>query len=100
VPKITAKGKYLGGKIMVECFPEHGSIVIELDGQYDKLIQDRFNKFLKTAPAMGGTYLPPEDSMLAAYSVLEGVFFDDGSQVELEVEGDIGIIPYEDGIVY
>jgi hypothetical protein len=100
VSKITAKGKYLGSKITVECFPEDGSIVIELDGQYDKLIQDRFNKLLKIAPVMGGTYYPPEDSMLAAYSVLESTFFDDGSQVEIKVEGDIGSIPYEDGVVY
>lgn len=99
MPKITAKGKYLGVERQVECFPEDGSIVIELDGEFDEAAQTDFNSLLKTAPAMGGTYYPPEDSMLAAFSVLQSTFFDDSS-VELEVEGDIGSIPYEEGVIY
>ena len=73
-----------------------------IDGEYDETIQNKFNQLLKEAPAIGGTYYPPENSLLAAYNVLESIFFDDNSSVEIKTEGDIGKIPtYEiDDIVY
>ena len=100
--KIIAKGKYLGINRQVECFIEDGLPIIELDGEYDEQVQSSFNQLLKVAPAMGGTYHPPENSLLAAYSVLESTFFDDGSPVQLEADGDIGKIPIYDGddIIY
>ena len=56
---------------------------------------------MKDAPAIGGTFWPANNSMLAAYSVLESSFFDQ-KPTEIEVEGDIGTIPTEDreNIVY
>lgn len=100
--KIIAKGLYLGRECIVECFLEDGFPIIELDGEYDEQVQNRFNELLKEAPALGGTYYPPENSLLAAYSVLESVFFDDGSIPTIEAVGDIGKIPTYDieGIVY
>ncbi|SKA91533.1 hypothetical protein SAMN05443428_11175 [Caloramator quimbayensis] len=102
IPKIIAKGKYLGVKREVEVFLEDGLPIIEIDGEYDETIQNKFNQLLKEAPAIGGTYYPPENSLLAAYSVLESVFFDDGSIPTIEAIGDIGKIPTYDleGIVY
>jgi len=94
--KIIAKGKYLGVNRHVECFMEDGLPIIELDGEYDEQVQSAFNQLLKEAPAMGGTYHPSENSLLAAYSVLESTFFDDGSPVQLETDGDIGKIPISD----
>lgn len=100
--KIIAKGKYHGVERQAECFIEDGLPIIELDGEYDEQVQSTFNQLLKVAPAMGGTYHPPENSLLAAYSVLESAFFDDGSPVQLEADGDIGKIPiYDvDDVVY
>lgn len=102
MPKIIAKGKYLGVERQVECFLKDGLLTIEIDGEYDETIQNKFNQLLKEAPAMGGTYYPPENSLLAAYSVLEAVFFDDGSTPTIEAVGDIGkILTYDiDDIVY
>ncbi|SNX53040.1 hypothetical protein [Thermoanaerobacterium sp. RBIITD] len=99
--KIIAKGKYLGVERQVECFLEDGFPIIELDGEYDEQVQNRFNELLKEVPALGGTYYPPENSLLAAYSVFENTFFDD-SPIEIKTEGDIGKIPtYDvDDIVY
>jgi hypothetical protein len=99
--KIIAKGLYLGRERIVECFLEDGFPIIELDGEYDEAVQSNFNQLLKKAPALGGTYYPPENSLLAAYSVLENTFFDD-SPIEIKTEGDIGKIPtYDvDDIVY
>jgi len=100
--KIIAKGKYLGIVREIECFIEDGFPIIEVDGEYDETIQSNFNQLLKEAPAIGGTYHPPENSLLAAYGVLESTFFDEGSPVEIKADGDIGKIPiYEvDDIVY
>lgn len=100
--RIIAKGKYLGVKREVEVFLEDGFPIIEVDGEYDETIQNKFNQLLKEAPAIGGTYYPSENSLLAAYSVLESNFFDDSSSVEIKAEGDIGKIPtYDiDNIVY
>ncbi|MDD2212449.1 MAG: hypothetical protein PHV56_05710 [Clostridia bacterium] len=75
-------------------------MIVELNGEFDEAAQKYFNTLLITAPVMRGTYYPPVDSMLAAYSVLENTFFDDGSKIAIKAEGDIGTIPYEDGVVY
>lgn len=89
--KIIAKGKYLGSDCIVECFIEDGSLIIEVNGEFNQEAQNDFEEKLKTCPAMGGTYHPPENSMLAGYSVLESTFFD--ATPEIEVDGDIGEIP-------
>ena len=49
--KIIAKGLYLGRECIVECFLEDGFPIIELDGEYDEQVQNRFNELLKEAPA-------------------------------------------------
>lgn len=102
MPKITATGIYQGNRISVEAFKEAGSIVLLVDGFAHAEIQNDFQEKLQTAPAMGGTFYPDRNSLLAAYSVLESSFFDPGTPVEMKAEGDIGKIPtYDiDGIVY
>ncbi|MDS1029159.1 hypothetical protein RDV78_01400 [Bacillota bacterium LX-D] len=101
MPKIIAKGKYLGVERQVECFLKDGLLTIEIDGEFNQEAQNDFITKLKKCPAIGGTYYPPENSLLAAYSVLENTFFDD-SPIEIKTEGDIGKIPtYDvDDIVY
>lgn len=92
----------MGVERQVKVILEDDFPIIELDGEYDELVQSKFNELLKQAPAIGGTYHPPENSLLAAYGVLELNFFDDGSTPEIVVSGDIGIIPTYDieDIVY
>ncbi|SHI40915.1 hypothetical protein [Lutispora thermophila] len=99
--KIIAKGKYLGVERQVECFLKDGLLIVEIDGEFNQEAQNDFIIKLKKCPALGGTYYPPENSLLAAYSVLENTFFDD-SPIEIKTEGDIGKIPtYDvDDIVY
>ncbi len=101
MPKIIAKGKYLGIERQVECFLKDGLLIVEIDGEFNQEAQNDFIIKLKKCPALGGTYYPPENSLLAAYSVLENTFFDD-SPIEIKTEGDIGKIPtYDiDNIVY
>lgn len=99
--KIIAKGKYLGVERQVECFLKDGLLIVEIDGEFNQEAQNDIIIKLKKCPALGGTYYPPENSLLAAYSVLENTFFDD-SPIEIKTEGDIGKIPtYDvDDIVY
>ncbi len=96
--KIIASGKYLGVETTVECFMEDGFPIIEVNGEYDEKLQSEFNQLLKKAPPIGGTYYPPENSLLSAYSVLESLFFDENTKVKITVEGDIGKIPIYDDI--
>lgn len=98
--RIIAKGKLNGVKKEVQCFMEDGSVIIEIAGEFDETIQNKFSELIKDAPAIGGTYYPPENSMLAALAVLESSFFD--SLPNIMIQGDIGEIPTYDieDIVY
>lgn len=96
--KITAKGKRNNVYEDVKCFMENGSIIIEVNGEFDEDVQSQFDQLLKNAPTIGGTYHPPANSMLAALAVLESAFFD--SLPEMQIEGDIGTIPGKPGVVY
>ena len=96
--KVTARGKYFGITITVDAFIDGGTLVILVDDEENPEIQNDFNEMIKRQPPMGGTYYPEEDSLLAAFNVLSNVFFD--KLESINVEGDIGEIPYEDGIIY
>lgn len=89
--KIIAKGKYHGSKAVAECSLQDGSPIIEVDGEFNEWIQEEFETKLEKPDPLGGTYYPPKDSLLAAFSVLQSSFFDD--EPETTVEGDIGQIP-------
>lgn len=96
--KVIASGIYCGSKITVEAVVEDGTLVILMDEKEVPDLQKRFDELVKVQPAMGGTYFPDEDSLLAAYNVLQHTFFD--TLEEISVEGDIGEIPNEEGMVY
>ena len=61
-------------------------------------LQKHFDDCIARQPAMGGPYFPEPDSMLAAFNVLNSIFFD--SLEEISVDGDIGEIPYEENTIY
>lgn len=65
--RITAEGTLFGSKCTAEAFLEDGAPIIEVDGVFDEWMQARFNRCMKKAPALGGTYYPLENTMLAAF---------------------------------
>ena len=96
--KIIAKGKWGKEVMTVICSEEDGKIQITFNDQKDEILKEMLEKGLDVAPAMGGTYYPEEGTMLAYYNILNTVFFN--KLIEMQVVGDIGHIPYEDGVIY
>lgn len=96
--KIIASGIHCGNRITVEAVVEDGTLLILMDEKEVPDLQKRFDELVKVQPAMGGTYFPDENSLLAAYNVLQHTFFD--TLEEISVEGDIGEIPHEDDVIY
>ena len=74
--KIIASGFYCGNRITVEAIVEDGKLKISVDDMDFFDIQQRFYELIKVQPAIGGTYFPDENSLLAAYNVLQNTFFD------------------------
>ena len=96
--KVIASGIYCGNRITVEAVVEDGTLLILMDEKEVPELQKRFDELIKVQPAMGGTYFPDENSLLAAYNVLQRTFFD--ALEKISVEGDIGEIPCEEGKIY
>lgn len=93
--KITAEGIRSGLPVLVEVYKMDGSPVQnKVDGEHS----EEFNDLIQDPPAMAGTYYPDPGSMLAALAVLQGDYFDEDP--EIEVDGDIGTIPYVPGRIY
>ena len=96
--KVIASGIYCGNRITVEAVIEDGTLLILMDEKEVPDIQKRFDELVKVQPAMGGTYFPDKDSLLAAYNVLQYTFFD--TLEEISVEGELEEIPCEDDVIY
>lgn len=91
---ISAQGKINSIEYSIYCYEKDKELVIETD---DK-IKEKFLECLKNPRPMGGTYIPKENSLLGAYNVIENMIFDDVPVIE--ISGDIGQIPHEEGIIY
>ena len=98
VAKIITKGKWGSEVMTVMCSEDDGQITVTFNGQKDNFLKEILESRMDVAPAMGGTYYPEEGTMLAYYNILNTVFF--SKVIEMQVVGDIGQIPYEDGIVF
>ena len=96
--KVIASGIYCGDRITVEAVVEDGTVVILMDDKEVPDLQKRFDELVKVQPAMGGTYFPDENSLLAAYNVFQHTFFD--TLEKISVEDGVGEIPFEEGMVY
>ena len=96
--RIIATGKYLNSEITVEVENDGSTLVLTMYGDEVSHLQEHFEECISEQPAMGGTYYPEPDSMLCAFNVLQNTFFD--STPEIIIEGDIGEIPHEDGVIY
>ena len=92
--RIIAKGVKDGKPLTVVW--EDGDMYFNVDQDY--FLQDELERLLEKPRAVGGTYHPPKDSPMNAWNILKQYFFD--SPVEVEIDGDIGEIPYEEGVIY
>lgn len=97
--RTIAKGKCNGITREVFCTLEDGELIIDVDGFDDHEAERRLADLIKDQPPMGGTYYPEPNTLFAAFNVLKNTFFDDDN-VEIEIEGDIGTIPHEEGVIY
>lgn len=88
--KIIAESK--GSTITVE--EKDGEINVLFDGVVDKAMEDLLEVAAKNAPPMGGTFYPEPGTMLFYYNALKHM------PGTVTVEGDIGEIPHEDGLIY
>lgn len=96
--RIIAKGQYRGMTYDVAVELEGGELIVEVGGEVDSVAHTRLVKLIADQPPMGGTYYPPQNSLLATFNVLTNTFFDD--LIEIKVEGDIGEIPNVEGVIY
>ena len=93
--KLIATGVLHGYEKAVEVELIDGNLVID-----EKILQPIFDYYLKNQEPMGGTYYPPQNTLLAGYNVLNTSFFDIGSNFNIEVVGELETIPGEEGVIY
>lgn len=96
--KIIATGTFGVNEHVVVCEEIDDKIRVTFDGEENTLFRKVLEALLDVTMPMGGTYYPERGTMLAYYHVLNTVYF--GKLLDLKTEGDIGQIPYEDGVVY
>lgn len=93
--KITAKGLFGTVEILLEVTKENEELIFDFNGEEDSLLEPLIRHYLNYAPAMGGTYYPPTNSMLNVVNVLQnGSFFT--KLISLEIEGEPETIPFDD----
>ena len=94
IAKIIADGNTDFGRIKVVVEGQEKVESIEANDEYMK---DILKKGIKDAKGkMANGYHPEADTMLQAYALCLMFFIED----DISIEGDIGEIPYEPGVVY
>lgn len=96
--KIIAIGEYYGDEITVEVTQKDGEFIVSMYDYESSILKEHLLNCIKNQHAMGGTYFPDPNSLLAAYNVLNHNFFD--KVIDIRVDGDIEEIPYEDNKIY
>lgn len=71
-----------------------GNITVFFNGSEDDGLLAILNDTAENAPPMGGTFYPEPGTMLFYYNALKHM------PGAVSVEGDIGEIPHEDGVIY
>ncbi len=90
---ITAKGKLPYGTFDVTITGDETIKTIECSDLIRKIIT---NGIRKAEGTMANGYRPEGNTMLQAYAFLVDMFGEDN----VSVDGDIGSIPYEEGVIY
>jgi hypothetical protein len=93
--KLIATGVLNGTEIELEVELINGKLIVN-----DPILQQDLDYHLENAEPIGGTYYPPKNTLLAAYSVLNSNFFDVGSNVNIEVIGELEKIPSKANVIY
>ena len=96
---IKAEGKYQGNDLCVFCLKEDEELFFLFNKSVDKGHEAIFRSILKDRHPVAGTFFPEEESMLNVLNVVQYYFFDEKPSL-IEVTGDIGEIPHEDGVIY
>lgn len=94
---IIASGLKENQRMIVSC--GECEWVFFFNSHKDSRLEHQIYGELKKRHPIAGSYVPPEDSPLNLKNVIEFHFFD--KKVDsIEVNGDIGELPYEEGFVY
>lgn len=96
--KIRAVGEHVGTVVETTCVDVDGELHFFFNKGKDPALEEVFRMILKERHPIAGTFTPDEESMLNVLNVVQYHFYDDVPSVE--VEGDIGEMPYEDGMIY
>lgn len=86
------------GELNVTVEEKDGDITVLFNGEVNEDMQFMLELEAENAPPMGGTFYPEPGTMLFYYNALKngGLF----SKFSVTVEGDIGEIPHEAGVIY
>lgn len=95
---IRATGTFENKPLTVSCVEDGKDLVFLFNNYFDSVKEKQIKDEMKKRHIIAGSFSPEEHSMLNIKNVLEFYFFDEF--VSLEVEGDIGELPYEEGVVY
>jgi hypothetical protein len=96
---IKAEGKFQGNDLSVICVKEDEELFFLFNRSVDKGHESVFKNILKERHSIAGTFFPEEESMLNVLNVIQYHFFDEKPS-SVEVEGDIGEIPFEPDMIY
>ncbi len=69
--KIKATGKVNGYECDVECSDTGEGLVIDFNGEEDEHLERQFRHELNKYHPVGGTYYPPQESMMNGLHILE-----------------------------
>lgn len=96
---IKAVGMHTGDTVEVICIDVDDELHFFFNRGRDPALESIIRKILKERHSIAGTFFPEEESMLNVLNVIQYHFFDD-APFSVEVEGDIGELPHEDGMIY
>lgn len=93
--KIMAKGKILDVNVTIVVSEKDEKITVDAD----TFTKERLKCYMSNIPKIGGTFIPDKNSILAYYSIfLYSDFF--SKSPNIEIEGDLPTLPYEEGVIY
>lgn len=96
--QIIATGKREGSNITVICGEHKDELYFFFNNQEDDVLEKVIRSEMKQKHPVAGTYIPKEDEPINLKNVLEFYFFD--KLKSIEISGDIGELPFEEGRIY
>lgn len=81
------------GKAIIEVIKENDKIKVLVDDKESDFLKD-YLEFKGENLSIGGTYYPEKNTLLFFYLALTEL------EYNVEIEGDLEVIPHEDGFIY